>query len=407
MKAELLAPAGNFSKLKTAFYFGADAAYLGGKDFSLRAFSDNFDADELKKAVDFAHTFRKKIYVTANIFARNGDFAYLADYFRFLAEIGADAAIVSDLGAMSVLKKSAPSLALHVSTQANTLNKYAVKFYAEELGAERVILARELSLKEIAEIREFNPDVELEAFVHGAMCISYSGRCLLSDYLDGRSSNRGACVQACRWKYEIRALNPTNGETVFLPLEEDERGAYILNGKDLNMLSALGELEKAGVNSFKIEGRMKSEYYLATVVNAYRRAMDGADTAFCERELCATAHRNFTKAYAYGKDGAKKTEEYAAGQIKGEYDYAANVMSCENGVLRAEMRNRFKSGDKLNVLSPGAFHGKDFTVGEMFSETDGEKTTDAKRVQGVYSFACEYPLRAGDILRKKATEARQ
>ena len=406
MKAELLAPAGNFAKLKTAFYFGADAAYLGGKDFSLRAFSDNFDAEDLKKAVNFAHASGKKVYVTANIFARNGDFSYLADYFKFLAEIGADAAIVSDIGAMSVLKKVAPSLALHVSTQSNTLNKYAVKFYAEELGAARVILARELSLKEISEIREFNPDTELEAFVHGAMCISYSGRCLLSDYLDGRSSNRGACVQACRWKYEIRALNPTNGETGFLPLEEDGRGAYILNGKDLNMLSALNDLEKAGVSSFKIEGRMKSEYYLATVVNAYRRAMDGEDTAFCERELCATAHRNFTKAYAYGA-GKEKTEEYAAGQIKGEYDYVANVISCENGVVRVEMRNRFKSGDKLNILSPGAYHGKEITVGEMFSETDGENTTDAKRVQGVYSFACAYPLKAGDILRRKAAEVSQ
>ena len=193
MKAELLAPAGNFSKLKTAFYFGADAVYLGGKNFSLRAFSDNFDAEDLKKAVDYAHSLGKKAYVTANIFARNDDFAFLSDYFSYLAEIGADAAIVSDIGAMYVLKKDGPSLALHVSTQANTTNKYAVKFYAEELRAERVILARELSLKEIAEIREFNPDTELEAFVHGAMCISYSGRCLLSDYLDGRSSNRGAC----------------------------------------------------------------------------------------------------------------------------------------------------------------------------------------------------------------------
>ena len=402
----MLAPAGNFSKLKTAFYFGADAVYLGGKNFSLRAFSDNFDAEDLKKAVDYAHSLGKKAYVTANIFARNDDFAFLSDYFSYLAEIGADAAIVSDIGAMSVLKKAAPSLALHVSTQANTTNKYAVKFYAEELGAERVILARELSLKEIAEIREFNPDTELEAFVHGAMCISYSGRCLLSDYLDGRSSNRGACVQACRWKYEIRALNPTNGETGFLPLEEDGRGAYILNGKDLNMLSALDELEKAGVNSFKIEGRMKSEYYLATVVNAYRRAMDGADTAFCEKELCATAHRNFTKAYAYG-NGGEKTEEYAAGQVKGEYDYAANVLSFENGVVRVEMRNRLKSGDKLNVLSPGRYHGREITVGEMFSETDGETTTDAKRVQGVYSFPCEYPLHAGDLLRREVTEARR
>lgn len=182
--------------------------------------------------------------------------------------------------------------------------------------------------------------------------------------------------------------------------------AYPLSLKDLCVLPFLPELMDAKIDSFKIEGRMKSEYYLATVVNAYRRAMDGADTAFCEKELCATAHRNFTKAYAYG-NGGEKTEEYAAGQVKGEYDYAANVLSFENGVVRVEMRNRFKSGDKLNVLSPGRYHGREITVGEMFSETDGETTTDAKRVQGVYSFPCEYPLHAGDLLRREVTEARR
>lgn len=282
MNTELLAPAGNFEKMKTAFRFGADAAYIGGKNFSLRAFSDNFTADELKNAVRYAHERGKKVYVTANIFARNADFSLLSDYFRILEEIGADGAIVSDPGVMYALKKAAPSLPLHVSTQANTLNKYAVKFYGETLGAARVILARELSIAEISEIRQYNPDIELEAFVHGAMCISYSGRCLLSDYLDGRSSNRGACVQCCRWKYEIRALNPTNGDTGWLPLEEDGRGAYILNGKDLNMIEELSALKNAGVNSFKIEGRMKSEYYLATVVNAYRRALNGEDVSRCE-----------------------------------------------------------------------------------------------------------------------------
>ncbi|MGN1053549.1 MAG: U32 family peptidase [Candidatus Scatosoma sp.] len=418
MNVELLAPAGNFAKMRTAFYFGADAAYLGGKNFSLRAFSDNFTAEELKTAIGYAHALGKKAYVTANIFAKNADFAALADYFSTLQALGADAAIVSDLGAMSVLKKAAPRLALHVSTQANAVNKYAVKFYAETLGASRVILARELSLAEIAEIRQFTPQVELEAFVHGAMCISYSGRCLLSDYLDGRSSNRGACAQCCRWQYEIRALNPSDGETGWLPLEEDGRGAYILNSKDLNMLSALNDLKNAGVNSFKIEGRMKSEYYLATVVNAYRRAMNGGDAAACERELCAVAHRNYTKAYAFsggagcaGNTGdagnaggvcGGRTEEYRAGQIKGEYDYVANVLSYGNGEVRAEMRNRFKTGDTLCVLSPGEYHGREFSVGTMRCEADDADTTDAKIVQGVYAFACPYPLNAGDILRRRA-----
>ena len=411
MNVELLAPAGNYAKMRTAFYFGADAAYIGGKNFSLRAFSDNFTADELKNAIAYAHSLKKKVYVTANIFAKNADFSALADFFAFLQEAGADGAIVSDVGAMQVLKKVAPRLKLHVSTQANVTNKYSVKFYTETMGASRVILARELSIEEIAEIRQFNPQTELEAFVHGAMCISYSGRCLLSDYLDGRSSNRGACAQCCRFRYEIRALNPSNGETGWLPFEEDGRGAYILNSKDLNMLSALNDLKNAGVNSFKIEGRMKSEYYLATVVNAYRRAMNGGDIAACEKELCAVAHRNYTKAYAFsgavGASGAERaesvrTEEYAAGQIKGEYEYVANVISYENGAVRAEMRNRFKTGDTLCVLSPGQYHGKEFAVGEMLGEKENAVTTDAKAVQGIYTFACPYPLGAGDILRRRA-----
>ena len=249
MKTELLAPAGSYSKLETALHFGADAVYIGGKAFSLRTFADNFTEKELRSAVDSAHRYGKKIYVAANVFARNEDFDNLKDYFRFLKDIGTDAAIVSDPGVIYVAKESAPELPLHLSTQANTVNKYAVRFWKEQ-GISRIILARELSVSEISEIRDFVPDMEIETFVHGAMCISYSGRCLLSDYLDGRSSNRGACVQSCRWKYEIRALNPSDGETGWLPVEEDEKGTYILNSKDLNMLSRLSELERAGVNSF-------------------------------------------------------------------------------------------------------------------------------------------------------------
>ena len=257
MKVELLAPAGNFSKLKTALYFGADAVYLGGKNFSLRTFADNFTLDELKEAVNYAHKQNKKVYVTANIYAKNADFSLMKDYFEYLQEIGVDGVIISDPGVVYFVKKYAPKLCIHLSTQANTTNKYAVQFWTEQ-GVSRVILARELSLGEIAEIHDFVPQTELESFVHGAMCISYSGRCLLSDYLDGRSSNRGACVQSCRWRYEVRALNPTNGQSEWLPIEEDEKGTYIFNSKDLNMLSRLKELEKAGVSSFKIEGRMKS-----------------------------------------------------------------------------------------------------------------------------------------------------
>ena len=398
IKSELLAPAGSYSKLLTAFHFGADAAYVGGKNFSLRTFADNFSRDELTLAVKFAHEQGKKLYVTANIFARNQDFSEISDYFKFLESIGVDAAIVSDPGVVYLAKKVAPKLAIHLSTQANTTNKYAVKFWSE-MGVERVILARELSLKEIAEIKEFNPETELEAFVHGAMCISYSGRCLLSDYLDGRSSNRGACVQSCRWKYEVRALNPTNKETGWLPLEEDGNGAFIFNSKDLNMLSHLDKMEGAGVSSFKIEGRMKSGYYLATIINAYRRFMDGGALAESEEELLRVAHREYTTAYAFGENN--KTVNYDDSQSKGDYKYIADVIGYENGFVIAEMRNRFKTGDELEILSADGNFGKTFVVEEVY-DSKGERVEDCKLVQEKYSVKCPYELKKGDYLRKKA-----
>ncbi|MBQ7373425.1 MAG: U32 family peptidase, partial [Clostridia bacterium] len=269
-KLELLAPAGNFEKLKTAIYYGADAVYLGGKSFSLRAQADNFTEEEILKAVEYAHERKVKIYVTANIFARNYDLEKAGEYFKFLEFAKVDAVLITDSGLIRLCKEVAPNLAIHLSTQANTLNKYTVKFWGE-MGVERVVVARELSLAEIKEISDFCPDVEIEAFIHGAMCISYSGRCLLSNYFNGRDGNRGECVQACRWQYEIREKSK---EGEFYPIEEDGRGTYILNSKDLNMMDYIGEMIKAGIVSFKIEGRMKSEYYLATVINAYRRAID-------------------------------------------------------------------------------------------------------------------------------------
>ena len=400
MKAELLAPAGNFAKLKTALYFGADAVYLGGKNFSLRTFADNFTEDELRAAVALAHAQNKKIYVTANVFARNADFAYLKDYFAFLQEIGTDAAIISDPGAIYLAKQVAPKLDIHLSTQANTTNKYSVKFWGEQ-GVSRIVLARELSLKEIAEIHEFAPDVELEAFVHGAMCISYSGRCLLSDYLDGRSSNRGACVQSCRWKYEIRAVNASGEGSEWLPMQEDEKGTYILNSKDLNMLDKLSEMEGAGINSFKIEGRMKSGYYLATVINAYRRMMDGQPLKISQHELSNVAHREYTEAYAFGKNS--KTVNYNDSQSKGEYVYIADVLGSQNGYVTVEMRNRFKQGDVLEVLSPSGNFAKSFVAEEIF-DINGEPTQDAKLVQQQYKIKCPYVLTAGDYLRRKVGE---
>ena len=397
METELLAPAGSFSKLKTALHFGADAAYIGGKNFSLRTFADNFTMDELCAAADYAHGLGKKVYVTANVFARNADFSLLKDYFSYLADIGVDGVIVSDPGVVYLVKSVAPKLCVHLSTQANTTNKYAVKFWTEQ-GVSRVILARELSIAEISEIHEFVPETELETFVHGAMCISYSGRCLLSDYLDGRSSNRGACVQSCRWRYEVRALNATNGQSEWLPIEEDGRGTYIFNSKDLNMLSQLKALENAGVRSFKIEGRMKSGYYLATVINAYRRAMNGEDGMLCQAELQNVAHREYTQAYALGKNA--QTVNYADSQSKGEYTYIADIHGTEKGYVLAEMRNRFKKGEVLEVLSPDENFGKAFAVDEIIDGA-GELTDDAKRVQELYKIKCPYDLKKGDYLRRK------
>ncbi len=387
---ELLAPAGNFEKLKTALRFGADAVYLGGKNFSLRSFSDNFTQEEMKAAADYVHARGKKMYVTVNIFAKNSDFAQLETTFRFLQEIGADAALVTDAGAFALARKVAPNLPLHLSTQANTTNAYAARFW-QEAGAERVVLARELSLKEIAQIGEFCPGLELEAFVHGAMCISYSGRCLLSNYLAHRDSNRGACVQACRWKFELRARREEGGA---LYAEEDGRGTYLLNSKDLNMLSYLDEMRRAGVCSFKIEGRMKSSYYLATVVNAYRRVLDGTLSAEQgQEELKKVAHRAFTTAYMLGDNADTVNKEDS--QESGTREYVADVV--EGGFV--QMRNRFRIGDRLEILSPTDTFNKVFTVEEMADEA-GAPVQDAKLVMQKLRLACPYPLEAGDILRR-------
>lgn len=396
MKPELLAPAGNFSKLKTAIYYGADAVYVGGKDFSLRSFADNFTRDEMQQAVNYAHSLGKKVYVTANIFAKNADMPLMEDYFAFLQSIGADAAIISDSGVVYAAKKAAPKLNIHISTQANLTNKYAVKFWREQ-GATRAILARELSLKEIAEIHDFVPDIELEAFVHGAMCISYSGRCLLSNYLAGRESNRGECVQACRWSYQIRKKDAVS-DSGWLDIEEDEKGAYILNSKDLNMSAHLTEMEKAGVCSFKIEGRMKSEYYLATVINAYRRCIDGGYNSSVVRELKTAFHRDYTQAYAFGQN--ENTVNYGDSQAKGDCDYIANVISSDGKSAVVEMRGRFKTGDVLEVLSPSNNFGKSFTVNGAKTDA-GEEVTDCKLVQEHYTINCPYELKNGDILRRR------
>ena len=402
---ELLAPAGNFEKLKTALYYGADAVYVGGVDFSLRALSENFNREQLALATEYTHNKGKKIYVAVNIIAKNADFSLLEDYLRYLYEIKVDAVIVSDPGVIMLIKSCAPGLEIHLSTQASTMNKYTAEFWVKQ-GVKRIVLARELSLKEVKEISEYCGG-EIEVFAHGAMCISYSGRCLLSNYLTGRESNRGACVQCCRWEYEIREKSKKDGE--FLPIEEDSRGTYILNSKDLNLISYLDELYTSGAVSLKIEGRMKSEYYLATVINAYRRAIDcyekqGAsykDDLLFENEVSKTAHRAFTTAYFLGEN--PNTVNYDDSQSRGDRTFMALVLDYvkdENGSYALiEMRNRFKLGDVLEVLSPTDSFNKNIPV-EHLTDCDGNAVEDAKLVQQKLRLYTEVALQAGDILRK-------
>jgi Collagenase and related proteases len=353
---ELLAPAGNRAKLNTALRFGADAVYIGGSSYGLRAYADNFDETGLKAAVSYAHSLKKKVYVTVNIFASNRDFAPLAEYLQMLQAAGADAVIVTDAGVIDLCKKVAEKLDIHLSTQANTTNGYAARFWAQQ-GVKRIVLSRELPLSDIIEIRNIvGNDVELEVFVHGAMCISYSGRCLLSSYLTSRDSNRGECVQACRWEYAIAETQRRDNP---LTLTEDAHGSYILNSKDLNMLSYVGELISAGVDCFKIEGRMKSEYYVASVVNAYRRAIDGygkygndnPETLTLLAELDKVSHRGYTTGlYFENKDNVC----YETSKADGDYIFAAEVLGYDEvrGAAIVEQRNRFKAGDELEVLSP-------------------------------------------------------
>lgn len=403
-KIELLSPAGDMNKLKTAFYYGADAVYIGGKSMSLRALAGNFTDEEIREATEFAHSIGKKVYVTVNIFGRNTDIEQAEKYFKFLEGVGVDGAIVSDTGLVSLALEVAPSLPVNLSTQANTLNYKTVEFWKKH-GVKRVILARELSLKEIATIKEKVPDMEIETFIHGAMCIAYSGRCLLSDYRTGRSSNRGACVQACRWNYQIREFG-SDGE--FMEMQEDEHGTYIMNSKDLNLLDYIAELDNAGVCSFKIEGRMKSEYYLATVVNAYRRAIDEyyekgkdyKDNSLFQTELRKTAHRAFTTAYLLGEND--RTVNYDDSQSKGTHKFIANVLEGNNGKDFAviEMRNRFMVGDELEVLSPTESFNKKITV-ELLKDMKDQIVTDAKRVQEKLKLYTNVSLSEGDILRIK------
>lgn len=397
---ELLSPAGDMEKLKTAIYFGADAVYVAGKNFGLRAFAGNFELDELKEATLFCHQKNKKIYVTVNIIAHNEDFAGLKEYLEYLQEIEVDGVIVADLGVASFVKKYAPNLELHISTQANVINKYSALLMAE-LGAKRIVLARELSLEEIKEIRAALPkEVELECFVHGAMCISYSGRCLLSNYLNGRDSNKGACVQACRWEYTITEKSRKGQQ---YEIQEDDKGTYILNSKDLCMINHIQELIEAGVDSLKIEGRMKSPYYVATVTNAYRRKIDEIygkvepKTNYIE-EVEKTSHRLFTTGFFY--PGENKENLLTSTPVQSHEFIAVVLEDANGGWALVEMRNQFKVGDELEVLSPNDTFNKKFVVTKILDE-DKNELECARRVQQKLLIATDLPLKRGDILRRK------
>jgi len=392
---ELLAPAGDRLKLDTAVYFGADAVYFGG-GFSLRAYCKNFTDQELKDALEFLHGQNKKGYITVNIFPKNKDFEKIKDNLIYLQSIGVDAVIMSDPGLIDLCKKVAPKLKIHLSTQANTLNKYSAKFWGDLVS--RIILARELSIDEIKEIKDFVPELSLEAFVHGAMCISYSGRCLLSNYLSNRDANYGECVQACRWEYQIREVSRTAEN--YLTILEDGKTSYILNSKDLCLIEHLDELKNAGVDSFKIEGRMKSEYYVATVTNAYKKTILNKfkPTEELTAELYKTGHRQFTTAYLLGEN--LNTVAYDTSKPAQSYDYTGLVLGYENGYIKLIQKNRFREGDILEVLSPGKNFNKQIRASEILDEK-GQRVADAKLVEQVLFLKSDIKLNKNDILRRK------
>ena len=357
-KPELLLPAGSLPVLKTAVRYGADAVYIGGETMSLRAKAVNFTPDEMRQGIDYAHSLGAKVYVTANIFAHEGDLDEAADYFRRLAEISPDAVLIADPGMFRICREAAPDLEIHISTQANTTNHESCLFW-HSLGVKRIVLARELSIEEIRRIRDAVPDdLELEAFVHGAMCISYSGRCLLSSYLAGRDANRGACTHPCRWKYAV--MEETRpGE--YMPVEENERGTYIFNSRDLMMVDHLPDLYAAGIDSFKIEGRMKTELYVASCARAWRLAMDeyGEDPKLYEAHLpmyrqmiadCTT--RRFTTGFFYGRPGTDD-QIYDSNTYVRNAVYLGTVSGKDaSGKSLILQKNKFLKGDIITIMKP-------------------------------------------------------
>lgn len=405
-KLELLAPAGGSEQLSYALHFGADAVYLACDKFGLRTSASNFSLEELPRAVSYAHERGAKVYVTCNAYAHDADLADLPAYARAIEAAGADAVLVSDLGVMSIIRECAPSLELHVSTQASVSNSAAARAWYE-LGARRVVCAREMSLEEIAALRRDIPsDMEIEVFVHGAMCMAISGRCLISDYLTGRSANRGACVQPCRWEYALREPSRPGEE---FPIEEDSQTTYLMSSKDLNMLAHIDDLRAAGVDSIKIEGRAKKAFYVATVVNAYRHVLDGEDPHVWLPELDVVSHRPYSTGFYYGP-AQQAVEDSGYQQLA---DWVAEVVSCSEetpGVWRTQVlcRNRFYQGDTLEVLSP---HEPIRSVVidevcEVFADGNEVPVEVASKAMSTYAFRSTCACKPHDIMRVRRRDPR-
>lgn len=396
---ELLAPAGDKDKLIMSIEYGADAVYLASTRFGLRTFAGNFDLEGLKWAVEYAHERNVKVYVTVNIIPHESDLEDLPQYISYLDTIHVDALICADLGVISIVRRIAPNMPIHVSTQANITNSESAKVFIS-MGVKRLILAREMTLEEIRQLRKSIPkDIELEAFVHGAMCISYSGRCLLSNFFTNRDANRGACVQACRWEYAIREINKDQE----YPIEEDTHGTYILNSKDLCMIDHLDKLRDAGVDSVKIEGRMKTEYYVANIVNAYREALDYLDTheeydlpGEIKNEVYKSSHRDYSCGFYFGDP--KQTLDTSL--PVSEYDFVAVVLeNSSTGWTKVEMRNRFSINSSLELLSKTK-NNVIINI-EKIKDLDGCELSECKIPKQQVYIKCDQDLKKYEILRRK------
>lgn len=402
---ELLIPASSLEVLKIAVVFGADAVYIGGEAFGLRAKAKNFSMDEMAEGIRFAHDRGVKVYVTANILAHNADLEGAGQYFAELKEIGPDALIISDPGMFTIAREVCPKIDIHISTQANNVN-YMTFLFWEKQGASRVVTGRELSLKEIKEIREHIPEsLEIETFVHGAMCISYSGRCLLSNYFTGRDANQGACTHPCRWKYSV-VEETRPGE--YMPVYENERGTYIFNSKDLCMIEHLPDLIDAGVDSLKIEGRMKTALYVATVARTYRKALDdyAENPALYEKnmpwyldQISNCTYRQFTTGFFYGKPD-ESAQIYDSNTYVKEYTYLGIAWEIDaRGRCRIEQRNKFSVGETIEIMKPDGGN-VEVTVEGIWDEEGNEQESapHPKQTLWVRLSRCPEPM---DILRRQ------